>query len=70
MNKKNLVWECFWDPEFEKIAIKYKLEYFGLDVQMEVVHFEFFILFILLESPMLLWIFYQSILNLKFINSF
>jgi hypothetical protein len=50
-----------------KIVIKYNLEeYFGIDVQMKVIDLEFFILSIQLDSPMLSWIFYYTIWNLKF----
>jgi hypothetical protein len=46
-----------------KVVIEYYLdEYFGIDVQMEVIDL---ILFLLFDSPMLSPIFYYTILNLK-----
>jgi hypothetical protein len=59
--------ECFWDPQFEKIILKYNLEeYFGIDVQMKVIDLEFLILSIQLDSPMLSWVIYYTTWNLKF----
>jgi hypothetical protein len=58
-------------PVWEKIVIKYNLEeYFGINEQMKVIDLELFILSIYLDSPMLAWIFYYTIWNLKFKNPF